>query len=214
MYIPLPNTPLMYKPFVSGWNKIFSPTTIYGSGLLFYIHGFGLQKERRISFQKNFLKCKSWWECLWKIRWKVLQLLSLQQQGSYWQFMVGHIRQSTDLVVLHKQETGRIFSKTFGLYFGFEQKDEKGEYIWKSFSTVTNARRTFKNTSGWRPRNNGEKYSPISTLTAGLVWSQNIATASLLESIGGPEFLIDLQNGFALTPKIGRMNSVLHWDSK
>ena len=40
---------------------------------------------------------------------------------------------------------------------GFEQKDEKGEYIWKSFSTVTNARRTFKNTSGWRPRNNGEK---------------------------------------------------------
>ncbi|MBM73973.1 MAG: hypothetical protein CMK59_01125 [Proteobacteria bacterium] len=79
----------------------------------------------------------------------------------------------------------------------FSKTDKEGNRLWKSFSTLPNQRKTFPNTNGWRPRNNGNKYSDNSTLTAGLVWSQNIVTASLLESIGGPNELI----GFA--DKIG-----------
>ena len=48
----------MFRLFVCGWNKS-SPTTIYGSGLqVFTSMDLVLQKERRISFQRNFPKCK------------------------------------------------------------------------------------------------------------------------------------------------------------
>ena len=74
------------------------------------------------------------------------------------------------------------------------QKDEKGNPKFKSFDTVGNKRKTFANTNGWRPRNNGGKYSETSTLTQAITWSQNIATANLLEEAGGPKALIDFAN--------------------
>ncbi len=66
--------------------------------------------------------------------------------------------------------------------------------LWTPFDTVGNQRRTFPNTNGWRPRNNGGRYSSTSTLTKGLTKSENIATASLLEQLGGPEKLIAFAN--------------------
>ena len=63
--------------------------------------------------------------------------------------------------------------------------------MWTAFDTVPNKRRTFPNTNGWRPRNNGGRYSSTSTLTKALTKSENIATASLLEQLGGPQQLID-----------------------
>lgn len=59
-------------------------------------------------------------------------------------------------------------------------------------STEPNAPRLFKTAHGdWRPRNIGGEYSPNAALAHGLAWSQNIATASLLEHLGGPRPLID-----------------------
>jgi membrane peptidoglycan carboxypeptidase len=57
-------------------------------------------------------------------------------------------------------------------------------------STINNQPRTFPGTSGWRPRNVGAEYSDTVTLAQGLTWSVNVATASLLEELGGPEPLI------------------------
>lgn len=88
-----------------------------------------------------------------------------------------------------KRQAGSSF-KPLVYAMAFSQKKEDGSAKWQTFDTVPNDRRTFPNTNGWRPRNNGNKYSTTSTLTEGLTWSENIATASLLEKSGGPEALI------------------------
>ena len=57
--------------------------------------------------------------------------------------------------------------------------------------TEPNEPRTFKTPQGdWRPRNVGGEYSSTVCLAQGLAWSQNIATAGLLQDIGGPKALI------------------------
>lgn len=69
----------------------------------------------------------------------------------------------------------------------FAERDDAGERVWRADSTIANHRHTFPNTNGWTPRNVGGKYSSTSALAMGLAWSQNVATASLLEALGGPE---------------------------
>lgn len=59
-------------------------------------------------------------------------------------------------------------------------------------TTVSNAPHKFEHAPTWTPRNVGGEYSPSVCLAYGLSWSQNIATASLLDMAGGPEPLIDL----------------------
>ena len=72
----------------------------------------------------------------------------------------------------------------------FSQRDSEGQPTWQANSTVRNGRRVFPNTDGWMPRNVGGKYSTTSTLAMGLAWSENVATASLLEELGGaPAFI-------------------------
>jgi penicillin-binding protein 1A len=68
----------------------------------------------------------------------------------------------------------------------FDRRDPAGLRVWSAHSTIANHRHTFKNTNGWTPRNVAGKYSPTSALAMGLAWSQNVATASLLEANGGP----------------------------
>ena len=68
----------------------------------------------------------------------------------------------------------------------FAQRDAEGKRVWRADSTVKNQRRVFPNTDGWMPRNVGGKYTSTSSLAMGLAWSQNVATASLLEDLGGP----------------------------
>lgn len=89
-----------------------------------------------------------------------------------------------------RRQAGSSF-KPLVYAMAFSQKDADGNSTWRSFDTVPNERRTFPNTNGWRPRNNGGKYSPTSTLAKGLTMSENIATASLLEQLGGPSKLIE-----------------------
>ena len=61
---------------------------------------------------------------------------------------------------------------------------------WRAHDTVANNRHTFPGTDGWTPRNISGDYSSTSTLAMGMAWSQNVATASLLEANGGPASLI------------------------
>ncbi len=57
---------------------------------------------------------------------------------------------------------------------------------------VTNAPRRFVTPQGnWYPRNVAGEYTPTASLAYALAWSQNVATASLLEALGGPRPLID-----------------------
>jgi penicillin-binding protein 1A len=60
-------------------------------------------------------------------------------------------------------------------------------------SVEPNEPRDFKTPTGiWRPRNVGGLYTPTASLAYALSWSQNVATASLLERLGGPRPLIAL----------------------
>lgn len=94
-----------------------------------------------------------------------------------------------------KRQAGSSF-KPLVYALAFSQKNADGSPKWAAFDTVGNNRKTFKNTNGWRPRNNGGKYSDTSTLAQGLTSSQNIATANLLEANGGPTALIQFAKEF------------------
>lgn len=73
----------------------------------------------------------------------------------------------------------------------FEQKNPDGTPRFTAASTEPNRPRVFRTPQGdWSPRNVGGEYSPTACLAQGLAWSQNIATASLLEDLGGPKPLI------------------------
>jgi penicillin-binding protein 1B len=70
------------------------------------------------------------------------------------------------------------------------QVGEDGQPLYTAATTVPNSPRIFADADGWSPRNVAGEYSSTSCLAMGLAWSQNIATASLLERLGGPPVLM------------------------
>lgn len=72
--------------------------------------------------------------------------------------------------------------------------DADGAPRYRADDVVPNQQRSFAGTGGWWPRNVGGRYSETACLANGLAASHNLATASLLEALGGPEPLIDLAN--------------------
>ncbi|MFT3839298.1 MAG: transglycosylase domain-containing protein [Myxococcaceae bacterium] len=67
-----------------------------------------------------------------------------------------------------------------------------GTPVYTASSTEPNSPRDFKTPQGiWHPFNVGGEATPTASLAQALTWSQNIATASLLEQMGGPKVLID-----------------------
>ena len=74
----------------------------------------------------------------------------------------------------------------------FDAKGPDGSPRFTAADAMPNSPRNFDGTGGWRPRNVGGEYTSTASLAYGLAWSQNIATASLLEKAGGPKRLIDL----------------------
>jgi penicillin-binding protein 1A len=89
-----------------------------------------------------------------------------------------------------RRQPGSSF-KPLTYAMAFEQKGPEGAPKFTSAHAEPNAPRTFKTPQGdWRPRNVGGEYTTTSALAQGLAWSQNIATASLLEEAGGPKALI------------------------
>lgn len=76
--------------------------------------------------------------------------------------------------------------KTLVYAMAFEEKNPDGTRRFTAASTEPNSPRVFKTPQGnWSPRNVGGEYSPTASLAQGLAWSQNIASASLLEDMGG-----------------------------
>ncbi|MBL8616538.1 MAG: transglycosylase domain-containing protein [Deltaproteobacteria bacterium] len=68
----------------------------------------------------------------------------------------------------------------------FSLRAPDGSRRFNAASTVRNDKHVFPNTDGWSPRNISGDYSSTSSLAMGLAWSQNVATASVLEASGGP----------------------------
>jgi membrane peptidoglycan carboxypeptidase len=77
----------------------------------------------------------------------------------------------------------------------FMQRLPDGTLKYAASSTEPNAPRLFKTAQGnWQPHNVGGESSVTASLAQGLTWSQNIATASLLDDLGGADPLINLAN--------------------
>ncbi len=73
----------------------------------------------------------------------------------------------------------------------FSQRSADGKMRFNAATTEPNHLRVFDTPQGpWRPRNINWRYSRTASLAYALVWSQNVATASLLEELGGPSPLI------------------------
>jgi len=89
-----------------------------------------------------------------------------------------------------RRQAGSSF-KPLVYALAFSRMDGDGMPLYTASDTVTNVRRTFENTDGWRPRNVGGKYTPTIPLAQALASSSNIGTASLLEELGGARHLVD-----------------------
>ncbi|MFN7145438.1 MAG: transglycosylase domain-containing protein, partial [Myxococcota bacterium] len=89
-----------------------------------------------------------------------------------------------------RRQAGSSF-KPLVYALAFSQTNPDGTPKYTAAHTEVNEPRTFKTPQGdWRPRNVGGEYTSTACLAQGLAWSQNIATASLLEEVGGPKALI------------------------
>jgi membrane peptidoglycan carboxypeptidase len=107
-----------------------------------------------------------------------------------------------------RRQPGSSFKPVvYALAFAAENNDGTPKFT--AASIEPNAPRVFKTAQGdWRPRNVGGEATVTAALAQGLAWSQNIATASLLEELGGAAPLIAFANtlGFdtrAYPPELG-----------
>ncbi len=98
------------------------------------------------------------------------------------------------------RQAGSAFKPlVYALAFG-QPPLEDGSPRFTASSLEPNAPRVFHTEQGdWRPRNAGYEYTPTASLADGLIWSRNIATASLLERLGGPRALVDFAHTFGFS---------------
>ena len=89
-----------------------------------------------------------------------------------------------------RRQAGSAF-KPLVYALALSRMDGNGMPLYKASDKVSNAQRTFDGTDGWSPRNISGRYSKTRTLAYALPWSENVATASLLEELGGPRYLVD-----------------------
>jgi len=89
-----------------------------------------------------------------------------------------------------RRQAGSAF-KPLVYALAFSRMDGDGMPLYKASDVVPNKLRTFEGTDGWRPRNTSGRYSETRALAYALPWSENIATAALLEELGGPRYLVD-----------------------
>ncbi|MCB9797324.1 MAG: transglycosylase domain-containing protein [Alphaproteobacteria bacterium] len=90
-----------------------------------------------------------------------------------------------------------VFALAFDQSYPVEGAPAEAPY--SAARTLPNSWRNFKDAPDWHPRNVGGFYSATVSLAYALAWSQNIATASLLEELGGPERLIALVRRMGIT---------------
>lgn len=89
-----------------------------------------------------------------------------------------------------RRQPGSAF-KPMVYALAFEQRNPDGTLKYTAASVEPNSTREFHTDHGlWKPRNVGGEGTTTASLAYGLTFSQNIATASLLEDVGGPKPLI------------------------
>ncbi len=89
-----------------------------------------------------------------------------------------------------RRQAGSAF-KPLVYALALSRMDGNGMPLYKASDAVPNQLRIFDGTDGWRPRNVSGRYSKSRTLAYALPWSENVATASLLEELGGARYLVD-----------------------
>ena len=183
-----------YVQAVRQWlNDNLSPMTTYGTGLNVFT-GLDLVLQSRtedtIAIEKEYLRALSGLPSEPKLEGAAV-LIDIET-GYLSAVYGGTVEASTDFsrATQAKRQAGSSF-KPMVYALALEQTDSNGKPQWTTFDTLPNERRTFRNTNGWTPRNNGGKYSETTTLSRAVAISQNVATASLLEQLGGPLPLID-----------------------
>lgn len=115
----------------------------------------------------------------------------------------GSVGLSTDFsrVTQARRQPGSSFKPVI-YALAMSRTDEEGRPLYTAATPIPNERRVFPGTDGWMPRNISGEYSPTSCLAMALAWSQNVATAGLLEMLGGPEALLPFARklGFDVEP--------------
>lgn len=91
-----------------------------------------------------------------------------------------------------RRQAGSSF-KSLVYALAMSQPDHK----YTAATTMPNMPKVFKTPQGdWKPRNVKGEYSPTASLAHAIAASQNVATASLLEELGGPTALIKFAETF------------------
>ncbi len=171
-----------------------SPTTLYGAGLVVEV---GLDVVAQEEAESMFPAKLDYFERLIPRR---RPDASLQAAGVLLDVQTGLIRAvygGSDVTAISfnratqaRRQPGSSF-KPLTYAMAFELRDAEGKPRFTAATAEPNSPRDFLTPQGkWRPRNVGGEYTTTAALAQALTWSQNIATASLLEDAGGPAALV------------------------
>lgn len=191
---PLPERWPAYLSATRAWlEQNVSPEVLYGAGLTITV---GLDVHAQEEAEKLFPAKTRYFETLVGRRGDdPLQAAAVQLDANTG--LIRAIYGGSDATAISfnratqaRRQPGSSF-KPLVYALAFSMKNPDGTRRFTAAHPEPNEPRTFKTPQGdWRPRNVGGEYSPTACLAYGLAWSQNIATAALLEEVGGPKPLI------------------------
>ena len=191
-----PLRPERYPAYLSAtraWlEKKLAPEVLYGAGLTVTVAmNVAMQEET----DKLFSTKVPWLESIIgrrKDRLEAAGVFMDHQSGAILALWGGSDVTATSFnrATLARRQPGSSF-KPVVYAMAFDQPpNPDGTPKFTAAHAEPNSPRVFKTPQGdWSPRNVGGEYSSTACLAQGLAWSQNIATASLLEEMGGPKLL-------------------------
>ena len=196
--LPEPKYP-DFLSYVYQWlEENYDDKTLYGSGINIFTSLDVVLQERSkkmLPFWLNKLQEKTGYKYQSPV--ETAGAIIDTKKGTLLALYGGNMQLHTDFnrATQAKRQAGSSF-KPLVYALAFSRTNRAGKPQWTSFDTVRNYKHNFSGTDGWRPRNTSGYYSKKSSLAAGLARSQNIATADLLQRLGGPEPLIQFAAEF------------------